>query len=66
MPKIATMKAYVGIAKAAPDSRTPRRLMKVTRAMRPTATPTLWSLTGSHAEATLATAAEIDTATVIT
>ncbi len=64
--KMAKMKAYVGMAKALPDSRTPRRLMRASSAVRPMARATLcWPIQGI-AEAALATAEEIDTATVST
>ncbi len=66
MPKMPSMKPYVGIAKTTPDSRTPRRFMRVITTIAATAHCVLWvSITG-YAEARLATAAAMDTATVST
>ena len=54
------------MAKALPDSRTPRRLIRASSTVRPTAIATLcWPIHGI-ADAALATAEEIDTATVST
>jgi hypothetical protein len=59
-----SMNAYVGIANATPDSRTPRRLMAVSSRIATTANATLFSATIGISAPTLAAAAEIETATV--
>ena len=63
---IPTMKAYVGMANAVPDSRMPRRLIAVSKTMAVTAKITLcWAMNGT-AEPMLDIAEAIDTATVST
>jgi hypothetical protein len=56
----------VGTAKAAPDSRTPRRFIAVSNATRATATMTSRPRTKLRADAAFCTPDEIDTATVST
>lgn len=60
------MNAYVGIAKATPDSRTPRRFNAITNRMAATQKNTLCSATIGTAEPMLAIAEAVETATVRT
>ena len=64
MIAIEAMKRYVGIAKATPDSRIPRRLTSVMTTMIPTAHQAAWSAMTGKTDPRLATAAEMETATV--
>ena len=66
MAMIPTMNRYVGTANARPDSRTPRRLTRVSTATHPTASRTRWVLSDGTAEMTLSTPAATETATVMT
>ena len=61
-----TVNAYVGMANAVPDSRTPRRLAAASSATRTSASQTRTGLRSGNAEITLSTPAETDTATVST
>ena len=61
-----TMNAYVGIAKAVPDSRIPRRLIDANNRIAITANSTLWVLTNGTADPMFDIAEDIDTATVST
>jgi hypothetical protein len=64
--KIPNMNAYVGIANAVPDSRTPRRFIRVSTTTSTTARATLCGASAVTAEVRFATPAETDTATVST
>ncbi len=64
IPTMTTMNAYVGMANAVPDSRSPRRLTAVSRTTAPTAKMILFSATNGTTEPRLFTPAETDTATV--
>ena len=66
MEKIATMNPYVGMAKAIPLSRTPRKFIKVTTKIKTTDVKTKWRLTDGAVEAMFCVAEAIETATVIT
>lgn len=59
-------KTYVGMAKSFPDSFTPRRFIRVSSTIVPTAQSTLCSTTKGIAEPRFSTPDEIDTATVRT
>ena len=66
MPRIATMKAYVGIAKNDPDSRMPRRLMAARTITMSVAKVASCPLRGRIAAAAYCAPDEMDTATVRT
>ncbi len=66
MPRIVTMKTYVGSANAVPDSRTPRRFIVVRNSTAITAAAAWWPSRAGIAEAAYCAADEIDTATVST
>ena len=59
-------KPYVGMAKARPDSRTPRRFITAMPAIATIETPTACGASAGTAETMLATPAATETATVIT
>ena len=61
-----SMKPYVGIANVVPDSRTPRRFIRVMTATMPTVSSTSRPLRLSTAEVRFATPALAETATVRT
>jgi hypothetical protein len=63
---MATMNAYVGTAKAVPDSRTPRRFAAISSSTAVTATVTSCPAKASIVEAAYCEADDIDTATVST
>ena len=56
----------MGIANAVPDSRSPRRLIDVSRTIATTQNHTLWSWTSGMAEPMFSAADAMDTATVKT
>ncbi len=60
------MNAYVGMANATPDSRTPRRFSAITSRMEATQKNTLCSATIGMAEPMFAIADAVETATVRT
>ena len=62
--KMPRMNAYVGMANRVPDSRTPRRFIRVIRKIMATVREMRCSPNHGMAEATLAEAAEVETATV--
>ena len=64
MPSIEAMKMYTGMAKASPDSLTPRRFAAVTRTTMMIENSTGCSPTNGMAEPMLATPAAVETATV--
>ena len=66
MPSIETMKTYVGMANAVPDSRTPRRFIAARKTTARTANRTSWPRTAGNALAAYCEAEAIDTATVRT
>ncbi|CAM5740598.1 hypothetical protein SMICM17S_11442 [Streptomyces microflavus] len=66
MRKTPATKRYVGAANSFPDSLTPRRFIRVSRTIAPTAQRVLCSMTKGIAEPRFSTPAEIDTATVRT
>ena len=65
-PRIATMKAYVGIAKNVPDSRMPRRFIAASRITRRVGDRRLVPVEPGIAPAAYCAPDEIDTATVST
>ena len=66
MARIDTMKMYVGIANAVPDSFTPRRFIVMRNRTAMIAIVASWPWSGSMAAAAYCAADEIDTATVRT
>lgn len=66
MPMTPIMKAYVGTAKAVPDSRTPRRFMPISTTTTMTDRVSSWPRSAGTAETTLATPEVVETATVST
>ncbi|SCD45304.1 hypothetical protein GA0115241_10216 [Streptomyces sp. DpondAA-D4] len=66
MMKTPATNRYVGMAKSFPDSLTPRRFIRVSSTMAPTAQNVLCSTTKGMAEPRFSTPEEIDTATVRT
>src|SRR4029079_4240088 len=66
IPSTPIMKPYVGIAKKAPDSRTPRRFIAASTTTSVTATTTSWPATHGIADPAFWTPDETDTATVST
>ena len=67
MPTVSAIiatKKNVGTASTMPDSFTPRRLTTITKATSTIPSITRWSWTTGKAEATCATAEEMETATV--
>ena len=63
---MAATNAYVGSAKAIPDSRTPRRLTTVSRTTNARHSPTVCGASAGAAEVSASTPAATDTATVST
>ena len=66
IPTMPRMNAYTGMAKALPDSRTPRRFIAVRKMTSPIATSTSWPRNDGMAVAAFCTPDETETATVRT
>ena len=66
MPRMATMKAYVGMAKNVPDSRMPRRFIAISSSTKTVAAVASCPTRAGTAPAAYCAPEEIDTATVST
>ena len=60
------MNAYVGMLKAIPDSRTPRRFISIRKRIAPTPSVTVYGTSAGYADVMAAIPAETEVATVST